>query len=62
MEQVLPANGLPQETVTAITILYKKNTKLNVCSPYGNIDFFDIVASVLKGNTEAPYLFIIFLD
>ena len=39
-----------------------KNRKVKVCSPDGDTDFFDIVASVLQGDTLAPYLFIICLD
>ena len=46
MEQILLAYGLPKEIVTAIMMLYK-NKKVNVHSPDGDIDFFDIVASVL---------------
>ena len=38
-----------------------KNTKVKVRSPDGDIDFFQIVAGVLLGNTIAPYLFIICL-
>ena len=30
--------------------------------PYGDTDYFDIVAGVLQGDTQAPYLFIICLD
>ena len=61
MEQILLAYGLPKETVAAIMVLYR-NTKLKVCSPDGVTDYFDIVAGVLKGDTLAPYLFIICLD
>ena len=61
MEQTLLAYGLPKETVAAIMMLYK-NTKVNVRSPDGNTDFFDIIADVLRGDTFAPYLFIICLD
>ena len=61
MEQILPACGLPEETVAAIMILYR-NTKVKVRSPDGNTDYFDIVAGVLQGDTLAPYLFIICLD
>ena len=39
MEQILLANGLPKETVTAIMTLYK-NAKVKVCSPDGNTVFF----------------------
>ena len=42
-------------------ILYR-NTKVKVRSLDGDTDFFDIVAGVLKGDTLAPYLFIISLD
>ena len=61
MEQILLAYGLLKETVAAIMILYK-NTKVNVRSPDGDTDYFDIVAGVLQGDTLAPYLFIICLD
>ena len=61
MEQILLAYGLPKETVAAITILYR-NTKVKVRSPDGDIEYFDIVAGVLQGDTLAPYLFIICLD
>ena len=36
--------------------------KVKVWSPYGDTEYFDIVAGVLQGNTLAPYLFIICLD
>ena len=61
MEQILIAYGLPNETVTAITILYR-NTKVKVRSTDGDTEYFDIVAGVLQGDTLAPYLFIICLD
>ena len=61
MEQILLAYGLPKETVTTITILYR-NTKVKVRSPDGDTEYFDIVAGVLQGDTLAPYLFIICLD
>ena len=61
MEQILLAYGLQKETVTAIMILYK-NTKVKVRSPYGDTEYFDIVAGVLQGDTLAPYLFIICLN
>ena len=35
---------------------------MKVCSPDGDIEYFDIVAGVLQGDTLAPYLFIICLD
>ena len=61
MEQILLAYGIPEETVAAITILYR-NTKVKVRSPDGDTEYFDIVAGVLQGDTLAPYLFIICLD
>ena len=42
-------------------MLYK-NSKVKVCSPYGDTDYFDVVAGVLQRDTLAPYLFIICLD
>ena len=47
--------------MAAITILYN-NTKVKVCSPDGDTEYFDIVAGVLQGDTLARYLFIICLD
>ena len=61
MEQILLADNLPKETVTALMMLYK-NTKVKVRSPDGDTDYFDIVAGVLQRDTLAPYLFIICLD
>ena len=61
MEQILLVYSLPKETVAAITILYR-NSKVNVQSPDGDTEYFDIVAGVLQGDTPAPYLFIIGLD
>ena len=61
MEQILLAYGLVKETVAAIMIL-NRNTKVKVRSPDGDTDYFDIVAEVLKGDTLAPYIFIICLD
>ena len=61
MEQILLTYGLLKETVAAIMILYR-NTKVKARSPDGDIEFFNIVAGVLQGDTLAPYLFIICLD
>ena len=61
MEQILLAYSLPQKTDAAIMMVYK-NTKVKVCSPDGDTDFFDIVAGVLQRITIALYLFIIGLD
>ena len=61
MEQILLAYGLPKETVAVIMMLYR-NTKVKVCSPDGDTNYFNIVAGELQGDTLAPYLFIISLD
>ena len=61
MEQILLAYGLPREIVEAI-IRLNKNTKVKICSPDGDTDFFDIVAGVLQGDIFAPYSFTICLD
>ena len=61
MEQILLVYGLSKQTLAAITIL-NKNTKVKVCSPDRDTEYFDIVAGVLQGDTLAPYLFTICLD
>ena len=61
MEEILPAYGLPKETVAAIMMIYR-NTKVKVRSPNGDTNYFDVMAGVLQGNTLAPYLFIICVD
>ena len=61
MEKILLPYGLPEETVAAITIL-NRNTKVKVRSSDGDTEFFDMVAGVLQGDMQAPYLFIICLD
>ena len=47
MKQKLLSYGLFKETV--VTMLYKY-TKVKVLSPDGDIDFVDIVTSVLQGD------------
>ena len=61
MEHILLNYGLPKETVAAIMMLYK-NIEVKVYSPDGDTDYFDIVASVLQGDTLDSYFFIICLD
>ena len=61
MEQILLAYSLPEETVAAITILYR-NIKVKVRSTDEDTEYFDIAAGVLQGDTLALYLFIICLD
>ena len=41
-------------------ILYK-NKRLNVCSPDGDTDYFDIVAGVLQEDALSPYPYVICL-
>ena len=43
-------------------MMLNRNTKVKVRSPDGDTDYLDILASVLQGDTLAPYLFIIYLD
>ena len=61
MEPILLAFDVPKETVAAIRMQYK-NTKLKVCSPDEDTDYFDIEVGPLQGDTFAPYLSIIRLD
>ena len=61
MEYILLAYGLLKETVAAKMMLCR-NTKVKVCSPDGDTNYFSIVAGALQGDTLAPYLFIICLD
>ena len=42
--------------------IYPAIKKVNVRSPDGDIDYFDIVEGVLQGDTLALYLFVISLD
>ena len=42
-------------------MLYK-NTKIKVCFPNDDTDYFDIVPGVLQRDTLTSYLFIICLD
>ena len=58
MEQILLVYGLPKEIVNTITTLYE-DTKAVVRSPDRDTHFFDIVATVLQGDTLAPYLFML---
>ena len=61
MEQILLAYRLSKETVTTIMMLHKNITAM-ICSPDGDMDFFDIFVGVLQGDTLALYLFILCLD
>ena len=61
MEQILFTYGLPKDTVAVVMMLYR-NTKVRVCSPDGDTDYFNIVAGLLQVDTLAPYLFLICLE
>ena len=61
MEQILVAFGFPEETVTAIMMLYT-DSKAIVRSLDGDSDFFYIDAGILQGDTFVLFLFIIRLD
>ena len=54
-------NTFSKETVTAIMML-NINTKIMICLPDGDTDFFDINAGALQQDTLVPHLFIIYLD
>ena len=61
MEKTLLAYHLHKEPVTTIMMINSK-TKVKVCLPDGDTDFFDIVAGVLQGDTLSPYLFLICIN
>ena len=53
--------GIPEELVTASSIIYEDNTA-KVIITNGETEAFNILAGVLQGDTLAPYLFIIVID
>ena len=61
MEQILLGYGLPKETEEAIPIL-NRNITVKVRSLDGDIEYFNMVAGVLQGDTLASCIFIICLD
>ena len=48
---------MPEPIVGAIKSLY--NTEATVITPDGETEFFEITASILQGDTLAPFIFII---
>ena len=56
---ILKAYGIPEELVTAISMMYE-DTLAKVITPDG--ETFNILAGVLQGDTLAPYLFVIVID
>ena len=59
MLTILKAYGLPEELVTAISIMYE-DTTAKVITPDGKT--FNILDGVLQGDMLAPYLFVIVVD
>ena len=58
---ILRAYGIPKKIVDLISMLYT-NTRSQVITPDGMIEFFEILAVMLQGDTLAPYLFVIVID
>ena len=56
---ILKANGIPEELVMAISIMYEDTTAM-VITPDGKT--FNILAGVLQEDTLAPYLYGIVID
>ena len=61
MLAILKAYGIPEELVTAISIMYE-DTTTNVITPDRETETFNILAGVLQGDTLAPYLCVIVID
>ena len=61
MIAILKAYRIPEELVTAISIMYDYTTA-KVITPDGETETFNILAGVLQGDTLAPYLFVIVID
>ena len=59
--EILPAHGVPKKIVDPISIHYK-DTVAQVTTLDGKIDFFEITAGLLQGDTVAPFFFIVSLD
>ena len=58
---ILKAYGIPEDLVTAISIMYE-DTSAKVITPDGETETFSILAGVLQDDTLAPYLFVIVID
>ena len=58
---ILKAYGIPEELVTAISIMYE-DTSAKVITPDGEMETFSILAGVLQEDTLAPYLLVIVID
>ena len=58
---ILKAYGIPEELVTAISIMYEDKSA-KVITPDGEMEIFSIISAVLQGDTLAPYLFVIVIN
>ena len=61
MLAILKTYGIPEELVTAISIMYE-DTTAKVITPDGETETFNILAGVFQGDTLAPYIFVIVID
>ena len=61
MLAILKAYGIPEELVTAISIMYE-DTTAKVITPDGETETFKILVGVLQGDTLAPYIFVIVFE
>ena len=61
MLKILEAYGIPVKIVELIRLMYEK-TMAKVLTQDGETELFEILASKLKGDTVAPYLFAIVID
>ena len=61
MLTMVNAYGIPEELVTAISLMYEYTTA-KVITPDGETETFNILDGVLQGDTLAPYLFVIVID
>ena len=58
---ILKAYRIPEELVTAISIMYE-DTTAKIIRPDGETETFSILSGVLQEDTLAPYLFVIVID
>ena len=58
---ILKSYGIPEELVTAISIIYE-DTSSKVITPDGETNTFSILAGILQWDTLASYLFVIVID
>ena len=58
MLTILNAYGIPEELVTAISIMYE-DTTAKVITPDEEMETFNILAGLLQRDTLVPYLFVI---